>query len=150
MFKSMKFKSLLFLFALMGSTLTFAQDISDTQLAQFADAYIKVQEENEKAQHEMIAVVEKEGLEIERFSAIQQAAMDPSQESNVTPEEMEKVGNAMTKLEAMQPELEKKAIAGIESTGITLEQFQAIGMAIEQDATLQQKLQTILMERVQQ
>jgi|SRR5699024_2581993 len=151
MFKSVKLRTLFFSFMLLsGSATLFAQDISDTQLAQFADAYINVQMQNQEAQQEMIAIIEKEGLEVERFSQIQEASMNPNQQSDATPDEMKKHASAMAKLDEMQPKLEKKAIEGIEATGISLEQYQSIASAVQQDQELQQKLQTILMERTAQ
>lgn len=151
MFKSVKLRSLFFsLTLLLGSVTLFAQDISDTQLAQFADAYINVQMQNQEAQQEMVAIIEKEGLEVERFSQIQEASMNPNQQSDATPDEMKKHASAMAKLDEMQPELEKKAIEGIEATGISLEQYQSIASAVQQDQELQQKLQAILMERTAQ
>lgn len=150
MLNSVKFRTFLFsLTLLLGSMTLFAQnaDISDTQLAQFADAYINVQMQSQEAQLEMISVIEKEGLDVERFSQIQEASMNPGQQANATPDEIEKHGKAIEKLEALQPQLEKKAIESIEATGITMDQYQSIAMAIQQDQGLQQKLQTILMER---
>lgn len=151
MFKSVKIRTFFFsLTLLLGSITLFAQDISDTQLAQFADAYINVQMQNQEAQQEMITIIEDEGLDVERFSAIQEANMNPNQESDASAEEIEKHEKAIKKLDELQPKLEQKAIAGIEATGITMEQYQSIAAAIQQDQDLQQKLQTILMERTQQ
>lgn len=151
MFKSVKNRTFFFSLAfLMGTFTFFAQDISDTQLAQFADAYINIQMQNQEAQQEMIAIIEKEGLDVERFSAIQEASMNPSQESNASAEEMKKHEKAIKKLDELQPKFEQKAIDGIEASGITMEQYQSIAAAIQQDQDLQQKLQTILMERTQE
>lgn len=146
----MKIKFLILSIALMASAAVFAQtDVSDVQLAQFADAYIKVQEENVAAQQKMIAIIEDEGLNVERFSEIQEASMDPAQESNATPDEVKKHAKAIEKLNKLQPELEKNAINGIESTGISVEQYQSLASAIQNDQGLQQRLQIILMERMQ-
>lgn len=154
MFKTLKIRTLFLSFTLfVGSIGLFAQaqeDISDVQLAQFADAYINMQVENQAAQTEIMAMIEKEGLEVERFSQIQQAANDPSQESNVTPEEAKKHANVMAKIDSMQDQFEQKAVESIESSGITMEEYQAIASALEQDQELVSKLQTILMEKTQQ
>lgn len=151
MFKSMKIKSLLFFAALMASTFAFAQDVSDTQLAQFADAYLKMQAEGQAGEQKMIAVIEEEGLNVERFTQIQQAGMNPNQEQalEITPDELKKHTSALAKLEQMQPELERNIIKEIESTGMSLDQYETLASAIQQDADLQQKLQTILLERMQ-
>jgi|26BtaG_2_1085354.scaffolds.fasta_scaffold00015_81 hypothetical protein len=151
MFKSVRIKSLFLFVGILGSLTLSAQsqDVSDTELAQFADAYIKVQMQNQEAQKEMMTIIEGEGLEVERFSEIQQSSMDPNQKSDATAEEMKKHGSAIAKIEQLQPELEKKAVKEIESSGITIERFESLASVIQQDQGLQQRLQTILMERQQ-
>src|SRR5690554_345282 len=154
MFKTSKIRTLFLSFTLfIGSMGLFAQvqqDISDVQLAQFADAYINMQKENQTAQSQVMTMIEEEGLEVERFSEIQQAASDPSLESNATPEEVKKHATVMAKIEAMQDHFEERAIAGIEASGITMEEYQAIATALQQDQTLVTKLQAILMEKTQE
>jgi len=154
MFKTSKIRTLFLSFTLfIGSMGLFAQvqqDISDVQLAQFADAYINMQKENQAAQSQVMTMIEEEGLEVERFSEIQQAASDPSLESNATPEEVKKHATVMAKIEAMQDHFEERAIAGIEASGITMEEYQAIATALQQDQTLVTKLQAILMEKTQE
>lgn len=149
MLKLVRIKSLFLFVAILGSVTLSAQekDISDTELAQFADAYIMVQMQNQEAQQEMVSIIQDEGLEVERFSLIQQAAMDPNQKSDATKEEMTKHENAASKIQALQPAMEKKAIDGIQSTGISIEQYESLASAIQKDQGLQQRLQTILMER---
>lgn len=151
MFKSVRINSLFLFVTILGSLTLSAQqqDVSDTELAQFADAYIKVQMQNQEAQQEMMTIIEGEGLEVERFSEIQQTAMDPNQKSDATADEMKKHGSAIAKIEKLQPELEKKAVDQVESTGISMERFESLASVIQQDQGLQQRLQTILMERQQ-
>lgn len=149
MLKSVKIKGLFLFVSILGSLTLSAQeqDVSDTELAQFADAYINVQMQNQEAQQEMVTIIENEGLDVETFSAIQQASMDPEQKADATADEMKKHANATAKIEKLQPQLEKKAIDGIESTGITLERYESLASVIQRDQGLQQRLQTILMER---
>ncbi|WP_161624660.1 DUF4168 domain-containing protein [Winogradskyella psychrotolerans] len=123
------------------------QDISDKELGQFADAYTEVQVQNQKSQEKMIAIIKDEGLEVERFNEIQQAEMDPNQESDATEAEKEKHENVIVKFEELQPEIEKKAIASIESAGITLQDYEKIGAKIQADQSLQQRLQAIIVKR---
>lgn len=134
----------------MGLFAQVQQDISDAQLAQFADAYINMQKENQAAQSQIMTMIEEEGLEVERFSEIQQAASDPSLESNATPEEVKKHATVMAKIEGMQDHFEERAIAGIEASGITMEEYQAIATALQKDQALVTKLQAILMEKTQE
>lgn len=149
MIKSCKIKSLFLLIFVCGSMSVMAQeqDVSDKELGQFADAYREVQMENQKSQQKMIAIIKDEGLEVERFNEIQQAEMDPNQESDATEAEKEKHGNVTEKFEKMQPEIEKNAIASIESAGITLKDYELLGSKIQADKSLQERLQAILVKR---
>lgn len=146
--KILKIKTLFLFMTVLGSASLFAQEnkISDDELTKFADAYINVQMQNQESQQKMIDVIEEEGLKIERFSEIQQSAMNPDVKSDATEAELKMVENATAKLEKMQPELEKQAIAGIESKGITFDRFQELAAVIQQDQSLQQRLQDILMK----
>lgn len=149
MFKLVRIKSLLLFVSILGSLTLSAQEknISDSELGQFADAYIKVQMQNQEAQQEMMTIIEDEGLKVERFSEIQEAAMDPSKKAEATADEMKKHANAISKMEKLQPSLEKKATDQIESTGISLDQYKSLASAIQAKKELQQRLQTILVER---
>lgn len=126
------------------------QSVSDSELNQFADAYIKVQKRNQVAQQEMMVIIEAEGLKMERFGEIQEAEMDPNKESDATPDEVKKHAKALAKMEKMQPELEKKAIQEIESAGLTFDQYKTLATTIQGEKDLQQRLQTILVERQRQ
>ncbi len=149
MYKSVKIKSLLFLVTILGAFSLSAQEqnISDTELGQFADAYIKVQMQNQEAQQNMMTIIEDEGLQLERFSEIQEATMDPNKKTDATADEMKKHAKAIAKMEKMQPELEKKAVTEIESAGISFDRYKSLAKAVQEEKELQQRLQTILVER---
>lgn len=148
MFRSLKIKSLFLFMTILGTATVSAQeDVSDKELGQFADAYVKVQMQNQEAQQQMMTVIEEEGLKVERFSEIQEAEMDPNKTSDASAEEKKMHASAMAKIEEMQPALEKKAVEGIESTGITIERYQSLAAVIQNEKSLQQRLQTIMVER---
>lgn len=148
MFTSKKLRNLFLGIGLLAGVGLFAQnqEVSDTELTQFADAYVQVQQQNQEAQMAMVKLIENEGLEVERFSMIQQASMDPSQPVDATEEEIQKHDAVIEKIEELQPDFEKRAIESIESTGISFERFQTLAAAIQQDQSLQERLQNILME----
>lgn len=149
MIKSFKIKSLLFFVTILGSLSLSAQDknISDVELGQFADAYIKVQMQNQVAQQQMMAIIEDEGLKVERFSEIQEAEMDPNKKTDATAGEIKKHAKAIAKMEEIQPALEKKAVAEIESAGISIDRYKSLASAIQEEKDLQIRLQSILVER---
>lgn len=73
MSKLFKIKNLFSLVFILGSLTLSAQEkqVTDAELGQFADAYIKVQIQNQEAQKEMMVIIEGEGLEVQRFTVIQ-------------------------------------------------------------------------------
>ncbi|WP_310994333.1 DUF4168 domain-containing protein [Aequorivita marina] len=148
MFKSVKIKSVFLFVAMMGTFGLFAQEttVSDAELTQFANAYQEMQMQNQQAQQQMVKIIEDEGMDVQRFSTIQQASMDPNQEVDATVAEMKMHGNAIAKMEKLQPELEKKASEKIAATGLSMERFEALAAQIQQDQALQQRLQAILMK----
>ena len=149
MFKSVKLRSLFLFVTMLGSVGLFAQDasVSDAELTKFANAYQSVQIQNQEAQQKMIAIIQAEGMELERFGAIQEATMDPNAKSDATPAEMKQHANVTSKIQKMQPGLEKEATKGIEAAGLTMERYQALATVIQQDQNLLQRLQSIMTEK---
>lgn len=147
MFKTLKFKSLFLFIALIGASGLFAQeqDINDSELNKFAEAYMNIQLQNQEAQTQMISIIENEGLKTDRYSEIENSTLDPNLKSDATEAEMKMYANATAKMEELRPGLEKKAIDGIVATGLTFERFQELAGAIQNDQSLQQRLQGILM-----
>ncbi|GGW34749.1 DUF4168 domain-containing protein [Arenibacter certesii] len=148
MLKSEKVKRVFLFVALLGTFGLFAQEtsISDAELTNFATAYQKLQIQNQVTQQNMMKVIEDEGIGVERFSEIQQASMDPNKEIDATDKEKELHKKALAKLEKMQPELEKEINEQITSTGMTMEQFESLAKAIQQDPSLQKRLQAIIVK----
>lgn len=87
----LKATTLVLFITLFGVSFAQAQDkITDVELNKFADALQVIQVENQKAQQQMATLITDSGMEIERFSMIQQAASSPDQEVDATDEEMKK------------------------------------------------------------
>lgn len=150
--KLLKLKALFLFVAFLGSASLFAQEnkVTDDELNKFADAYINIQMQNQEAQQEMVRIIQNEGLKLERFSAIEESMQNPNQKPDATEAEMKMHSDATAKIEKMQPALEKKAIEGIESKGLTFTRFQELATVIQQDQTMQQRLQDIMMKKQQQ
>lgn len=148
MLKSVKLRNVFLFVAMMGTFGLFAQEkeITDTELTQFATAYQEMQVQNQEAQQQMVKIIEAEGMDVQRFSAIQQASMDPNKDIEATDTEMKMHESAISKMQEMQPAMEKKATDKIVSSGLTMERFEAIAAVIQKDQGLQQRLQAILMK----
>ena len=91
-------------------------------------------------------MIKKEGLEINRFQSIQQASVNPEQKVEATEVEMKSYKTAVSKIEKMQPQLQKEMSQIIQENGLTLDRYQEIGAALQSDQALQQKLQTMMMK----
>ena len=89
-------------------------------------------------------------MEVERFSTIQQAVSNPNQEVEATDAEMKKHDAIMAEIKKMQPAIEAKMEKAVADSGITIERYQAIGTALQQDKSLQQRFQSIMMKNAKQ
>lgn len=121
-------------------------EIADADLQKFADAYTEIQLENKNAQEQMVAIVEEEGLDVQRFGEIQQASMDPNSTLEVSDEEKAKHESANKKLKKVQDGFKQKVEGIIVSNGLTMDRFDQIFAAIQNDKELQQKVQGMLMK----
>jgi len=133
----------LFAFAIvfaLGTSTLFAQEITDEQLNKFATAFQAVQQENNQAQLKMTTVIEGEGLTTQRFNEINQASLNPSQESNVTPKEKKQHQSALAKLEVMNQDLQAQMEVKIKEVGLSMESYQQIFQKIQSDPVMQKKL----------
>jgi len=118
--------------------------VSDDDLKKFAAVLPKVQEKSQKAQAEIVSVIEDNGMKTDRFQEIQMAKMQ-HQDSDASKEEMETFDKISGQLEVLQPKLQKDIEDVVTSGGLTLEKFQSIAMAIQTDQTLQAKLKGMMM-----
>lgn len=119
-------------------------DVSDEELQKFVDAYQEIQVENQKIQQEMIAKIKEEGMDVQRFSQIQQAKQNPQQEASMTAEEKEALESLMPKLQTIQQESQAVMQEKIESAGLSMSRYQEIAQMIQQSPELQQKLQGMM------
>ncbi|MCB7480781.1 DUF4168 domain-containing protein [Christiangramia sediminis] len=119
-------------------------EVSDAELTQFAEVFQKMRMMNQEAQKEMMATVQNEDFELERFNEIHQAEMDPNKEVETSAEEDKKYKAVVSELEKMQPEFQKKMQAVITESDLSMERYQQLAMALRSDAELQQRLQEIM------
>ncbi len=152
----MKLKALLLCAGVFAGTTAFAQtpqlpqpqetqqvNVSDGELAKFAQAVQALQTAEQESQQKMIAVVEEQDLDIEKFNEIHQAKMQ-NLEVNASEADQKKHEQAVAKLEEMQPEIMKMMETIITNKGLTMERFQQIAAAMQSSPELQQRLQQLM------
>lgn len=118
-------------------------NVTDAELEKFAEAYQGIQVANQDAQKKMIAVVEGEDLEIGTFNEIHQARMQ-NQQVEATDEDLERHARAVEKIEKMQPEIQAEMEEIITDADLTVDRYQQIATAMQNDPQLQQRLQEIM------
>lgn len=150
----MRIRKLLNVFILvfvMGSATVVAQntkmpqqqniEVSDSELSEFAKVFQQMRVINQEAQQQMIQVVQDSDLKLERFNEIHQANLDPNKEVKTTDAESKKYEVAVTKLETIQPKFQERMKNLIDNSSLSVERYQQLAMALQSDASLQQRLQ---------
>lgn len=133
---------------ILATTSSFAQEkISDTELKQFVASIKAVQEINQEAQKDMIALVEQSGFDLVRFNELFEYSQNPSlPATNATDEETKKFEGVMARMEVMQPVFQKQMEEAVIKIGITIERFEEIGNVLEGDVELQERFQALMIE----
>lgn len=152
----MNLNTLLLFVGMFAGTIAFAQtapqpqvqetqaNVSDAELEKFGQAVKALQSAEQETQKKMIAVVEEQELNIEKFNEIHQAKMQ-KQEVNASKEDLKKHEKAVAKLDEMQPEIMKIMENIVTQNGLTMERFQQIASAMQTNQELQQRLQQLMM-----
>lgn len=155
-----RFLSLFIALLLMIPTLTHAQDVfspqppadikevTDEELHNLVKAALQIQPLQQKLQQDMIAEVEKSGMEVMRFSQIVTAIQqDQSMDTiGVTEEELETFDVVSEKLGDLQDDADDKMIDIIEEYGFDVDRFQEIFNVLQMDTDLQERYLAILSE----
>lgn len=119
-----------------------AQNISDEELEKFVDIDMQLQPLQQQAQQEMIAKVEENGMAVEKFQEIAQSQQQ-GDTASYSEEELQSFNEINEDLSEIDSQLRQEAEAKMEEEGVTMQRYQEIAMAINQDPNLQQKLQEI-------
>lgn len=118
-------------------------DVSDEELEQFLDASAKAQEVQMGFQQQMIDIVEGEGIDVETYIQIAEGIQmgQAEEDIDVSESDMEKFRSASASIEEVGQEMDAQLAEAIEEEGMSMDRFQEINMAIQQDPELQQRIQ---------
>ncbi|MGB3454333.1 MAG: DUF4168 domain-containing protein [Moheibacter sp.] len=120
-----------------------AQEVTDYDLNNFAKAYVQMVKLNTKAQNEMAKLIEKEGLDLDVYHAIDESK-NSEFEPDVPEEDFDKYDKLQPKIKKIQNELEEDVEKVFEKNDLTKQKYRAISERVKQDYLLQAKLQKIL------
>ena len=126
------------------AAMTQPKEVSDKELENFVEAVGYVQVIQEESQQEMIATVQEEGIDVQRFIEIQQAQHNQNEEIDVTPTEMEKYISVNQKLDVIHENSQKQMEKKISESGLTTVRYQEIGSMVQNDPVLQEKFQKLM------
>lgn len=115
-----------------------ATEVSDDELEKVLAVNKQMKAVQEDIIKKMDQIVEKQGLTPERYEAIVRSQME-KKKSDATEEEMQKAQAASTQIQGLQRQLHTQGAKAIKDAGLTPQQYQQIGMAIQQNANLQKR-----------
>lgn len=149
------FKTLVVCIATIGAS-SFSQvnaqeqvEVTDAELNKIASAFQGIQKVNMEAQQEVMKKVEESGFDANRFNELYQASASPEKTVDASDEEKERFGKVMNEIQQMQVGFTEKIEKIISNEGMSIERYQTIAMALQNDTELQDRLRTMLAEQPQ-
>ncbi len=119
-------------------------EYSDSDMEMFASAFQEVQSVNQEIQNEMVGAIEEEGLDVQQFNQIQQATQAEGEDTEISEEDMAKYQKSMEAIQKVQTEAQDKMKKVIEESGMSMEKYQEIMRAVQEDPAIQAKLQKMM------
>lgn len=101
-----------------------------------------------EAQSEMMKVIEKEGISVEKFNEIASAQQNPDSTAvKPDPKEVESFQKAAEKITGMQPAIEERMVKAVEAEGLDVETYQQIAQAYQQSPKVKGELDQLIKEK---
>lgn len=120
-------------------------DVSEEELANFVTLAKQVETIGTEAEEEMLAVLDKTGMSVERFNQLQQAEGQQQLQQVAQGEELSTYTTSMEQIQEIQNRIDAEVEAKADDLGFTEDRFQQISMALRTDAQLMQRFQTAYM-----
>lgn len=114
--------------------------LTDADLKRLAKVITQLQSINMQSQELMMAAVQKQGMDPQRFLQIQQSLQNPQAAGDLAPDEKKKFEASMNAIGAVQVDTRKKMEGALKNEKMTMEEYQEMMIAIQTDQTAQQKL----------
>lgn len=132
-------------FAQTGQPPAPAEDVGEAELEQFAQALQTIQEAQQDVQMEMQEIVHGSALGEERFNEIHETVNTTGEmPGNVDESEAQNYNTIVQELSTVQQDLQIEMATIVEDSGMDVERFNSIVMAIQQDEGLWQRIQEIM------
>lgn len=121
------------------------QAISDADIKLFVDASTRLMELQQESEQAMMTILQEEKLSVDKFNTLAQAHQQQKlAEAEGTAEEKAAFNKAIARMMEMQPEIEKNMATAIQKDGMSMERYEQIMMAYQQDPAVQAKIQKLM------
>ncbi|MCP2042801.1 DUF4168 domain-containing protein [Pontibacter sp. HSC-36F09] len=121
------------------------QAISDQDIKLFVDASTRLMELQQESEKAMLVILEEEKLSVDKFNALAQAHQQQKlAEAEGTAAEKAAFNKAIGRMMEMQPDIEKNMQTAIQKDGMTMERYEQIMLAYQQDPAVQAKIQKLM------
>ncbi len=123
-----------------------AAEVTSEELEQFASVIPDLQTIQADAQAEVATAVEDSGLSAERFNQIAQAQASPEAvgEVEISSEEATAFEAIVTEIQQIEQDFLTQRQAILESQGLTVERYQEILAAVQEDPALLEQVESLL------
>ncbi|WP_237747928.1 DUF4168 domain-containing protein [Spirulina subsalsa] len=125
--------------------------ISERELAQFVSAWQKLGEIELAFRESAVEIVEEQGFTPERFNAILEAFRNQAEPTPaLTNQEKEKLDTIVAQIEPLRQRTQVQMENALQSEGLAPDRFSEIYNTIQQDETLQQRVQQMMESQIGQ
>lgn len=122
-----------------------AENVDDAELQQFAQALNSIQTAQQEVQIEMQEIVAASPMGEERFNEIHETVNTTGEmPGNANEAETQDYQQIVQELSTVQQDLQVEMATIVQDTGMEVERFNSIVMAIQQDEDLWQRIQQIM------
>jgi predicted transcriptional regulator len=118
-------------------------EVSDREMEDFSEAYMNVQTIQQNLNEDINSLIETSDLSQESFQNMYQAHTTNNQEllSEMSDQEQESFSELMDEVNNLRNETQEDMVIEIEDTGLSVQRFNDIIAAIQQDSNLYKKFQ---------
>lgn len=144
-YKGFKLVFSLFLLTAFSATV-FAQgatEVSKEELKKFVDIQLIIQEMNQEIQPMMLEAIEDNGFDPQRYIELNQAD-EMGQEMDASKDEIERYQMAKESIQELQRDANQQIADSVEESGLDMDRYQEINMAVQRDPQLQAKMMEIM------
>lgn len=122
-----------------------ADEFTEAELVMFVEANSTVTEIQKASRDSLVAAIEDENLTVDRFNELAKAhRAQKLEEVAENPEEISAFSNAAQRVVKMQPETKEKVEEAIEEEGLTVEKYEAIMAAYQNDPAVKAKISAVI------